>query len=260
MRQAALAVVLGRDRGIVAVALLVITALALGYTFWLATGFDMSGMMSPEYVPWSPGYFAFMLAMWVVMMIGMMTPSVAPTILLYAALVRQTMARQDAARGNVFAPPGWFLAGYLLAWAAFALLATLLQWWLESRALITPMMAGTSDMLGGMLLVIAGVYQWLPVKQACLAACNSPLSFVQRHGGFQASARGSLRLGLLHGLYCIGCCWTLMLLLFAFGVMNLTWIAGLMVYVLLEKVLPWPRAVSLAAGLLAVVAGFALMA
>jgi predicted metal-binding membrane protein len=260
MQQAALAVVLVRDRWIVAVALLLITALALGYTFWLATGFDMSGMMSPDHVPWSPGYFTFMLVMWVVMMIGMMTPSVAPTILLYAALVRQTMARQDAARGNVFAPPGWFLAGYLLAWAAFALLATLLQWWLESRALITPMMAGTSDLLGGAILVIAGVYQWLPVKQACLSSCSSPLSFVQRHGGFQASARGSVRLGLLHGFYCIGCCWTLMLLLFAFGVMNLTWIAGLMVYVLLEKVLPWPRAVSLAAGLAAVVAGIALMA
>jgi predicted metal-binding membrane protein len=260
MQQAALAVVPGRDRWIVVVALLVITALALGYTFWLATGFDMSGMMSPDYVPWSPAYFTFMLVMWIVMMIGMMTPSVAPTILLYAALVRQTMARQDATRGNVFAPPGWFLAGYLLAWAAFSLLATLLQWWLESRALITPMMAGTSDLLGGMILVVAGVYQWLPLKQACLTSCTSPLSFVQRHGGFQAGARGSLRLGLLHGFYCIGCCWTLMLLLFAFGVMNLTWIAGLMIYVLLEKVLPWPRAVSLTAGLAAAVAGFALMA
>ena len=254
MQQAVLAEVLGRDRWIVATALLAITTLALGYTFWLATGFDMSGMMSPEYVPWSPGYFTFMLAMWIVMMIGMMTPSVAPTILLYAAI-----ARQNTARGNAFAPPGWFLAGYLLAWASYALLATLLQWWLESRALITPMMAGTSGVLGGVILAVAGIYQWLPVKRACLQSCSAPLSFVQRHGGFQASARGSLRLGLLHGLYCVGCCWTLMLLLFAFGVMNLTWIAGVMAYVLLEKMLPWPRAVSWTAGLVAVVAGIALI-
>jgi predicted metal-binding membrane protein len=216
-----------RDRGIVLAALLVITALALGYTYWLATGFDMSAMMTPEYVPWSAPYFGFMLVMWIVMMIGMMTPTVAPMVLLYAAIARQNAATQP------FAPPGWFLAGYLLAWSGFALAATLLQWWLEKLALITPMMAGTSRLLGGAALIAAGIYQWLPAKQACLVSCRAPLSFVQRHGGFQSTARGSLRLGVLHGLYCIGCCWAVMALLFAFGVMNLTWIAGLMVFVLL---------------------------
>ena len=110
-------------------------------------------------------------------------------------------------------------------------------------------------MLGGAVLIAAGVYQWLPVKQVCLTQCRAPLSFVQRHGGFQSSARGSLRLGVLHGLYCIGCCWVLMLLLFAFGVMNLLWIAGLMLFVLLEKVVPWPCAVSRVSGTVAVVAG-----
>jgi predicted metal-binding membrane protein len=245
---------LRRDRWLVLAALLLISALALGYTYWLATGFDMSGMMSPDFIPWSLGHFAFMLAMWVVMMIGMMTPSVAPTVLLYAAI-----ARQASARGQPFAPTGWFAAGYLLAWSAFALAATLLQWWLESLELLPPMMAGTGHVAGGLLLIIAGVYQWLPIKQACLSQCQSPMVFVQRHGGFAPDARGSVRLGWRHGLYCIGCCWTLMALLFAFGVMNLAWIAGLMVYVLLEKLLPNPRVVSRVAGAAAVVAGLALM-
>jgi len=238
-----------RDRWIVVIALCAITLLALGYTYWLATGFDMSGMMSPDFVPWSAPRFGFMLAMWVIMMIGMMTPSVAPTILLYAAIARHNAARQS------FAPPGWFLGGYLLAWTAFATIATLLQWLLEWRALVTPMMAGTDRVIGGCVLMAAGVYQWLPVKQACLASCQAPLSFVQRHGGFQPGVRGSLRLGFLHGVDCIGCCWVLMILLFAFGVMNLVWIAGLMVFVLFEKILPRPRIVSRAAGVLALIAG-----
>jgi predicted metal-binding membrane protein len=250
MVEAALKHALRHDRWLVLFALLAISALALGYTAWLATGFDMSGMMSPAFVRWSAGHFAFMLAMWVVMMIGMMTPSVAPMVLLYAGI-----ARQSAARGTPFAPAGWFAAGYLLAWIAFAALATLTQWWLESLALITPMMAGTGSVVGGGVLILAGIYQWLPVKQACLVECSAPLAFVQRHGGFAASARGSVRLGVLHGLYCIGCCWALMALLFVFGVMNLVWIAGLMVYVLLEKLLPNPRIVSRVAGVAAIAAG-----
>jgi predicted metal-binding membrane protein len=235
-------------------ALLAITALALGYTYWLATGFDMSAMMSPTFVPWTLAYFAFMLAMWVIMMIGMMTPSVAPTVLLYAEF-----ARRSRVLGVVFPAAGWFVAGYLLAWSAFALAATLLQWLLEWLALITPMMAGTSQLLGGAMLVAAGVYQWLPVKQACLTQCRAPMAFIQRQGGFPSRARGAIRVGWLHGLYCIGCCWAVMLLLFAFGVMNLQWIAGLMVFVLLEKVVPRPMLFSRAAGVAAVIAGVLLM-
>ena len=232
--------------------MLALTALALGYTVWLATGFDMSAMMSPEFIPWTAGHFAFMFAMWVVMMIGMMTPSVVPMVLLYAAI-----GRRSAGQGPPFAPAGWFVAGYLLAWAAFAAVATLLQWLLEWRAVVTPMMAGTSRVLAGALLIVVGIYQWLPIKQSCLTECRAPLSFVQRHGGFQPSARGSVRLGALHGAYCIGCCWVLMTLLFAFGVMNFYWIAGLMIFVLIEKLMPRARLVSRAAGLVAVAAGVA---
>jgi predicted metal-binding membrane protein len=249
-----LANALRRERWLVLCALLLITALSLGYTYWLATGFDMSGMMSPTFVPWSLDYFLFMLAMWIVMMIGMMTPSVAPTVLLYAGF-----ASRSASQGHVFPGAGWFVAGYLLAWSAFAIVATLLQWLLEWLALITPMMAGTSHGVGGAMLIAAGVYQWLPVKQACLASCRSPLSFIQRRGGFPARPTGAVGLGAAHGLYCIGCCWMLMLLLFAFGVMNLVWIAGLMVFVLMEKVVPYPGIFSRAAGAAAVAAGLALV-
>jgi predicted metal-binding membrane protein len=254
---AALAFALRRQRWLLTGSLVLITCLSLGYTYWLATGFDMSGMMSPTYVEWSRGYFVFMLVMWIVMMIGMMTPSVAPTVLLYAEFARR------GGQGREFPAAIWFAGGYLLAWAAFAFLATLLQWLLEWLALITPMMAGTSQTLAGAMLVAAGAYQWLPVKQACLAQCRSPLSFIQRHGGFQDSTRRTVRLGFLHGSYCIGCCWALMLLLFAFGVMELRWIAGLMIYVLLEKLLPLgPRAAATfarSAGVIAMIAGAALM-
>lgn len=250
----ALDAALRRDRWIVVVALLTISLIALGYTFWLATGFDMSDMMGPEFIPWSGAHLGFMLAMWVVMMIGMMTPTVAPMVLLYAAVARRNAGR------SAYAPPAWFLSGYLLAWSGFALVATLLQWLLEWAAVVTPMMAGTSRPLGGLLLIAAGIYQWLPAKQACLASCRAPLSFVQRHGGFRPGAGAALKLGVLHGLYCVGCCWALMALLFAFGVMNLRWIAALMLLVLLEKLAPAARAVSRVLGIAAVAAGLMLAA
>jgi predicted metal-binding membrane protein len=253
MTDAPLEQALRHDRRLIISAVLAISALALGYTAWLATGFDMSGMMSPDFVRWSAAHFGFMLAMWVVMMVGMMVPSVAPMVLLYAAI-----ARQAAAHGHVFAPAGWFATGYLLAWSAFALVATLAQWWLESQALIVPMMAGTGRPASGILLIVAGVYQWLPFKHACLAQCRAPLAFVQRHGGFAPDATGSVRLGVLHGLYCVGCCWVVMALLFTFGVMNLVWIAGLMVFVLLEKLLANPRWFARAAGVAAIAAGLSL--
>ncbi|HEU4779547.1 MAG TPA: DUF2182 domain-containing protein [Steroidobacteraceae bacterium] len=241
---------LRRDRWVIIGALLTLTALALGYTWWLGTGFDMSGMMSPHFIPWTAWHFLFMFAMWVVMMIGMMTPSVAPMVLLYVAV-----GRSSVGTGQAFAPASAFVAGYLLSWAVFSAAATVLQWLLESRALITPMMAGTSRGLAGAALIAAGIYQWLPIKQSCLSQCRTPLSFVQRHGGFQPGSRGSLRLGALHGWYCIGCCWMLMVLLFAFGVMNFYWIAGLMIFVLIEKVIPHAGIVSLVAGLAAIAAG-----
>jgi predicted metal-binding membrane protein len=255
--EVALAALLRRDRAIVLTALLAVTVLAWSDVLHLANtmsgmagmaGMDMgaSGMMSPVFGQWSAGHFVTMTAMWTVMMIGMMTPSVAPMILLYAQVARRSTAAAP------FASAVWFAGGYLLAWAGFSLLATVTQWGLEQLTLLSPMMTGTSHIFGGLLLIAAGVYQWLPIKSSCLARCRAPLSFVMEHGGFQAHATGSLRLGLQHGLYCIGCCWALMALLFVGGVMNLLWIAALMVFVLLEKLVPGWRYLGRASGLAAV--------
>ena len=266
MGDTALSFALRRDRVVVLVALVALTALAWGYVIWLAAqmatpsatamanmpGMDMSasGLMAPAFAPWTPAHFLFMFTMWAVMMVGMMTPSVAPMVLIYIQV-----ARRSAALGPAFAPAGWFVAGYLVAWSLFAALAALAQWGFESLALITPMMASASRRFGGAVLIAAGAYQWMPIKDACLSQCRAPLSFVQNHGGFQASVLGSLRLGFLHGMYCIGCCWALMALLFVGGVMNLLWIAALMIFVLLEKVLPGARYFSRVAALGAVGVG-----
>jgi predicted metal-binding membrane protein len=137
----------------------------------------------------------------------------------------------------------------------FSLAATAAQWGLEGIAVLTPMMTIANRQLAGLLLLGIGVYQWLPVKQACLSNCRSPLSFIQKAGGFQQSRRGAIRLGLLHGLYCVGCCWALMLLLFVVGVMNLLWIAALTSFVLIEKLLPAGRHFPQLAGAAAALAG-----
>ena len=247
---------LRRDRYIVAAALLLITALSWAYLLQLVAGMDMPGMdsaaMAAMMAPraWTPVDFGFMLVMWIVMMVGMMTPSAAPMILLYARVARQAIAQ-----GRSFAATGWFTAGYLLAWTGFSLVATALQWQLERLALLSPMMTSTSNRFNGIVLIAIGVYQWTPWKYACLAACQSPLSFIQRHGGFRREASRSLRLGLLHGAYCVACCWALMALLFVGGVMNVLWIAAIAVLVLLEKTVPVGRFVPRLIGCSCVVAG-----
>lgn len=250
--------ILRRDRAVVAAALAALALIAWAYLAWLAAATAMpaamdGGVMAPELGRWSTAEFLTMLLMWSVMMVGMMTPSVAPMILIYARV-----ARQAEARGTPFAPAGWFALGYFLAWTGFALLATSLQWALEQALLLTPMMASASPLLGGALLIAAGIYQWTPLKSACLSQCQSPLVFIQRQGGFRGDRTGSLALGLGHGAYCIGCCWALMLLLFAGGVMNLLWIAAIAALVLAEKLIPG-RLFQRATGVALVVAGAALL-
>jgi predicted metal-binding membrane protein len=251
--------VLRRDRALVASTIAVLTLAAWLYLWWLAArmggsqamdGMDMAGAMAaPAFKPWTGADFGFAFLMWAVMMVGMMAPSAAPVILLYARVARQALER-----GQPFAAVTWFAAGYFLVWFGFSLIAALAQLLLERAAILTPMLASNSEVLGGLILVAAGVYQWTPLKNACLAACQSPLGFIQRHGGFQSEPTASLRLGARHGVYCLGCCWVLMTLLFVGGVMNLVWIAGIALVVLVEKVVrgPWP---SRAAGAAAVLAG-----
>jgi predicted metal-binding membrane protein len=165
------------------------------------------------------------------------------------------VARQGRAQGRPFAPTGWFAAGYLFAWAIFSLLATLLQWVAERDALLDSRMTLASNFIGAAVLIVAGVYQWTPLKDVCLAQCQSPFMFLMRHGGFREDVRGCLLLGLRHGGYCVGCCWVLMALLFVGGVMNVLWIALLSLLVLLEKVTPVGRWIARAAGIACVAAG-----
>jgi predicted metal-binding membrane protein len=184
------------------------------------------------------------------MMIGMMLPSAAPMILIYARVARQALAQ-----GKPFAATAWFAAGYLLAWTAFALVATIGQWALESVLLLTPTMASASTALGALVLIAAGLYQWTPLKEVCLSQCQAPFMFIQRHGGFRREAGGSLKLGARHGLYCIGCCWALMGLLFVGGVMNPLWIAAIAILVLFEKIVPAGRRIPRFVGAVLVAAG-----
>jgi len=247
---------LRRDRVIVYSALVVLTALAWTYVLWLAGNIsaamtDMPDVnMGPAIKQWGLTQFLLSFAMWAVMMIGMMTPSATPIILLYAGV-----GRQAAAEGKPFAAAGWFAAGYLVAWCGFAGLASLAQGALTEAALLTPTLSAASGPFGGVVLVVAGLYQWAPLKQSCLSQCQAPLGFIMRHGGFKRDAWDSLALGLKHGLFCIGCCWALMTLLFVGGVMNLLWIAGLAIWVLLEKIVPAGRLMSRGLGLVLIAAG-----
>ena len=211
-------------------------------------GMSMEGMSPPS----GAAALALTFAMWTVMMTGMMLPSAAATILLYGALVRK-----NGERGNVL-PAGWgFTSGYLLVWGGFSFLGALLQVLLEHSSLLTPMMASASAGLSAALLIAAGIYQWLPLKEVCLRKCRNPIEFFATR--WRAGAPGAFRMGLEHGAYCVGCCWVLMLLLFVAGVMNLLWVALLAGFVLAEKLLPAYKYTSRFASVAFVVSGLVLL-
>lgn len=180
---------------------------------------------------WTPAHLGLMLAMWWVMMVAMMLPSAAPMVLLFA-----TVNRKSRQQDRPYVPTGFFAAGYLVAWGGFSLIAVLLQWGLERLSLLSPTLHVVSLDLGAALLIGAGIYQLTPLKHACLRHCRSPIDFIARY--WRQGTGGAFRMGLQHGLFCLGCCWVLMVLLFYAGIMNLLWIAGLALYVLLEKLAP----------------------
>ena len=259
---------LRHDRAIIATALGLLTALA-----WLAllqgpgTGMSATAMTTWQFPPprvtpapgaWNAAYWLTMLTMWWVMMVAMMTPSAAPMILLYARVARYApgQSASDGALGSTAA----FAAGYLVCWLGFSLLAVGLQFALESRGLLDGMtMWSVNAWLTGALFIAAALYQLSPLKAACLTHCRSPAAFLARHR--RPGTQGGFRLGLIHGAYCVGCCWVLMLLLFAAGIMNLVWIAGLAIFVLAEKLLPFgARLAAVTAGLLAAAGLYAILA
>ena len=236
----------------------------MSYLLWLSAEMDMGSMdmssfrinpsgtrlMMPAHTPWQAMEFASVFTMWTVMMVGMMTPSAAPMILMYAR-----MGRTVELQGRPLVATVWFVAGYFLVWAAFSLLATLVQWALERAALLDPAMASTSKILGGLVFIAAGSYQWTRLKDICLAECQMPFAFLLRHGGFRHDAAGCLMLGVRHGTYCVGCCWALMTLLFVGGVMNVLWIVLFALLILVEKVTSFGRLIAPLAGAVFVTAG-----
>lgn len=255
-----------RDRVVVLTVLIIITLLAWGYVIQFAgnmgamptdsDGMDMGGMTMTMPSPvgeaqidiWSVGDGLVMFGMWAAMMVGMMTPSAAPVILLYALVFRKRVNP-----GQPFAPTAAFFIGYLTLWISFSLAATLLQWLLEQLALLSPALTTTHSLLGGLLLIVAGIYQFMPSKGACLRHCRSPVDFLSTH--WRPGAKGAFNMGLQHGLYCLGCCWSLMLLLFVGGIMNLLWLAIISVFVLIEKNAASGRVIGRMGGVLFVFAG-----
>ena len=228
-----------RDRMVAAAGLAGITLLAWA---WLVHvhGMDMGGGMGV----FSP---SLTFLMWAIMMMGMMVPSAAPMILVFA-----TINRRRSETGGAAVATGIFVAGYLVAWTAFSALATAGQWGLERAAAVSPDMLRATPFVGGLLLIVAGIYQVTPLKRACLARCQSPLGFVLNE--WREGAAGAFVMGLRHGAFCVGCCWLLMALLFVAGVMNLFWVATIAAFVLAEKLVPLP-VVSWGAGVVLVASG-----
>lgn len=202
-------------------------ALLVGVSWWfLASDAEMAAMEPP---------FAALVLMWWLMMVAMMLPSATPAILLYARVREQRRA------GAAVVQPWIFGLGYLAVWLLFSIAAAGAQ-----RTIVGPAMTLDSRISVSVLLILAGLYQLSPLKSACLRQCRSPAEFLTRH--WRAGATGAVRLGVLHGAYCVGCCWMLMALLFVGGVMNFAWIAALTLIVGIEKLVPLGDFIGRAAG------------
>ena len=255
------AAVLHRDRAVIVLAVALLTALAWSYLLWLSADMHMGGMnmtglrmipsgmglMMPADMPWRAMEFAFVFAMWTVMMVGMMTPSAAPMFLMYG--------RQTEPHGKSSGQPsGSRLA---ISWSGSPSRSSphWCNWGFERSALLDFTMASTDNVLGGLVFVAAGLYQWTRLNDLCLAQCQRPFEFVMCHGGFRRDVPGCVVLGLRHGAYCVGCCWALMALLLVGGVMNVLWIALLALLAFLERVTSMGRVIARFAGIVLVVGG-----
>jgi predicted metal-binding membrane protein len=223
--------VLKRDRAVVLATIAGPSALAWAYLLALAWQMPHEDMAMPHMHAWGAAEVVLTWVMWAVMMVAMMTPSAAPMILTFAAINRRRQAQQGP-----LVPTAVFVLGYLLVWGGFSVVATLVQWGLHTAALLSPMVVVTSPVVGGLLLIAAGIFQWTPLKSTCLTQCRSPLGFIMTE--WREGTWGALVMGLRHGSYCVGCCWVLMALLFVAGVMNLIWVTVIAVLILVEKVLP----------------------
>jgi predicted metal-binding membrane protein len=230
------------EHAITVAALLGITALAWAYLYVAGmgpadsmpgmAGMPMPGMDMPAPSPVVTIATAFL--MWSAMMTGMMLPSALPMILVFAAI-----GARRRERGDSYVPTAVFSAGYLLVWVGFSLLAAFAQFPLGMAARVGPL-------FGAFIVLAAGLYQLTPLKTACLTHCRSPLQFLMTH--WREGRAGALRMGIEHGVYCLGCCWLLMGLLFVGGAMNLLWAAALAALVFVEKLLPAGRWIARGSG------------
>jgi predicted metal-binding membrane protein len=248
--------ILRRERLIIGgclAAMVVLSWLYLFHTKMNMAGMDMPGMVMLDLQPWGPTDVLLLFVMWAVMMVAMMVPSAAPMILAFHTVNQR---RQAAARPYV--PVTIFLLGYIAVWTAFSALATLAEWGLHRAAMLSTTMTATSPALNGGLLIAAGVFQWTPLKRACLKGCRSPLSFLMSE--WREGTGGAFIMGLRHGAYCAGCCWFLMALLFVAGVMNLFWVAIIALFVMAEKILPRGELLARIAGIALTIAGAAMLA
>jgi len=244
-----------RDRLLISTCIALITALAWAYLVSLGRQMSssiehdtmMAAMGMTMNLPWTvaDGFFTF--AMWAVMMVGMMAGAAAPVLLLFGA----ALAKRGA--GGVPRAVLMFGLGYVTVWVGFSACAALAQWALHRAAMLSPAMAASSPRLAGAILIAAGAYQLTPLKGACLTHCRSPLGFLMTN--WRDGTMGALRMGVGHGVYCLGCCWALMSVLFVVGVMNLVWVAALTVFVLAEKIAPAGAVVARVAGAMMIVVG-----
>jgi predicted metal-binding membrane protein len=214
---------------------------------------DMPGMVMPELNKWEPTTVLLLFVMWTVMMVAMMVPSAAPMVLAFL-----TVNQRRQAMDRPLVPVAIFLFGYLAVWTAFSAVATFAEWGLHQAAMLSTTMTATSTALNGGLLIAAGLFQWTPLKRACLKGCRSPLSFLMSE--WRDGTAGAFVMGLRHGAYCVGCCWVLMALLFVAGVMNLLWVAVIALFVMAEKILAKGELLAHVAGIALIIAGAALMA
>ena len=234
-------------------AIVLLTLLAWAYLFHLhaqmagatAHAGAMRAMGMSMHQPWTMPDVGFAFVMWVVMMAGMMSPSAVPVLLV--------VAKAASARGESSRTPVVFGAGYFAVWTGFSAAATLAQWMLHDAALLSPSMAAVSPRVAGIVLVLAGLYQMTPEKRACLQHCRNPIDFLMMH--WRPGAAGSFGLGVHHGWFCLGCCWALMIVLFAVGLMNLAWVAAISAVVLLEKTAWGGVALARITGLLLILVG-----
>lgn len=220
---------LARGRGLILATLLVLAAAGWGLLIWQA-GQQDADMMGRNALTMGMSALLF-IGIWVAMMVAMMFPAAAPMILMF-----QKVSASKQQRGQAFVPTWVFVLAYLLIWTLFGVLAYLLARGAEQLASSSMWLMENAGRLGGVALILAGVYQLTPLKQVCLAKCRSPLAFIM--SSWRDGYAGAVRMGVVHGLYCLGCCWLLFVILFPLGMMNIAILALITLLIFAEKSLP----------------------